>query len=149
MPKNLPTPLIPESPPFYHGVQTKFLSLKNAPKLMLGCIVSNCGTQAILCIQIDTNIFPVLSFYIYGKRCKINTFQKGRYTHQYVSIIIFALKELLRFLINQQIATYSSLRFLVIQITKYIHSVITFHRQPKILHLNSKTISFVLYTLLT
>ena len=24
----------------------KFLSLKNAPKLMLGCIVSNCGTQA-------------------------------------------------------------------------------------------------------
>jgi len=40
----------------------KFLSLKNAPKLMFVCIVSNCGTQAILRVQIDTNIFPVLSF---------------------------------------------------------------------------------------
>ena len=28
------------------GIQAKFLSLKFAPKLMLGCIVSNCGTQA-------------------------------------------------------------------------------------------------------
>ena len=32
----------------------KILSLKNAPKVMFGCIVSNCGTQAILRVQIDT-----------------------------------------------------------------------------------------------
>ena len=40
----------------------KFLSLKFAPKLMLGCIVSNCGTQAILRVQINTNTSWVLSF---------------------------------------------------------------------------------------
>lgn len=40
----------------------KFLSLKFAPKVTLGCIVSNCGTQAILRVQIDTNISWVLSF---------------------------------------------------------------------------------------
>lgn len=40
----------------------KFLSLKIAPKLMLGCIVSNCGTQAILRVQIDTILKWGLSF---------------------------------------------------------------------------------------
>ena len=40
----------------------KFLSLKFEPKLMLGCIVSNYGTQAILRVQIDTNISWALSF---------------------------------------------------------------------------------------
>ena len=31
---------------YFPDKRLKFLSLKNAPKLMLGCIVSNCGTQA-------------------------------------------------------------------------------------------------------
>ena len=54
---------------------------------MLGCIVSNCGTQTILRVQIDTNISPVYRFYIYCKRPKINTFQKGRCTHAYTTIV--------------------------------------------------------------
>lgn len=35
---------------------------------MLGCTVSNCGTQAILRIQIDTNISPVLLLFFIPKR---------------------------------------------------------------------------------
>ena len=46
----------------FYQKSPQFLSLKFAPKLMLGCIVSNCGTQAILRVQIDTNISWVLSF---------------------------------------------------------------------------------------
>ena len=43
---------------YFPNKYLKILSLKFAPKLMLGCIVSNCGTQAILRVQIDT-IFEI------------------------------------------------------------------------------------------
>ena len=39
---------------FCFSIHRKFLSLKFAPKLMLGCIVSNCGTQATSCASSRT-----------------------------------------------------------------------------------------------
>ena len=52
----------------------KILSLKNAPKVTLGCIVSIYGTQAILRNQIDTISKSELSFFEYAKTPMVRAF---------------------------------------------------------------------------
>ena len=59
---NFVVAMFPYACGYFPDKRLKFLSLKFAPKLMLGCIVSNYGTQAILRVQIDTNISWALSF---------------------------------------------------------------------------------------